>query len=80
MLIGFGLLWVRKNWALEKRIWRFTIQKINLTKLLNIDNRVIRLNDATGTTGDAGYILPDIGTSVYGPYSFEIEDATNHET
>lgn len=48
--------------------------KINLTKLLEIKDRVILINYTAGTTGDNSYIQIDIGTSAPSPYSFELED------
>jgi len=47
--------------------------KINLTKLLYIENRIIRINDDKGTTGDTSYTPPDTGTAERGTYSFELE-------
>jgi len=53
--------------------------KVNLTKLLfycyDVDGRVIKINDySKGTTGDTSYIPPNIGTTGYSPYSFELEE------
>ena len=49
--------------------------KINLTRLLYVDGRIIKINDDKGTTGDTSYTPPNIGTSGDSPYSFELEDA-----
>jgi len=48
--------------------------KINLTKLLDIEHRITKINDDTGTTGDTSYISPDTGTAGDSPYSFELEN------
>ena len=47
--------------------------KINLTKLLLVEGKIIRINDDKGTTGDTSYVNPDKGTAKDGPYSFELE-------
>ena len=47
--------------------------KINLTKLLFIDSRVVRVGESDiGTTGDTSYIPKVVTTGVDEPYSFEL--------
>jgi len=48
--------------------------KINLTRLLELPNRVHKLNDDKGSTGDTTYIRKEIACDD-SAYSFELETA-----